>query len=132
MCAGIHSISAARARNRSAFSRTAMNHCGRIWNSTGVWHRSCTPTTCRTGSLPARNPAADSADTIADRACVSCSPANSPASSPSRPSSVTAIRSGSPSRRHLSTSSLSPNVQTIISPVPNSGSTDSSVSTGTW
>ena len=51
MNGGIHSSSAARARNRSACSRTAMNHCGLIWNSTGVWHRSCTPTTCRTGTL---------------------------------------------------------------------------------
>ena len=57
MNGGIHSSSAARARNRSACSRTAMNHCGLIWNSTGVWHRSCTPTTCRTGSLLTSSPA---------------------------------------------------------------------------
>ena len=131
MNGGIHSSSAARARNRSACSRTAMNHCGLIWNSTGVWHRSCTPTTCRTGSLLTSSPASSSALTMAERPCVSVSPANSPASSPRRPSGSTTRRRSRWSRRHLSTSSLSPNVHTIISPVPYSGSTDSSVSTGT-
>ena len=128
---GIHSSSAARARNRSAFSRTAMNHCGLIWNSTGVWHRSCTPTTCRTGTLETSSPASSSAFTMAERAWVTGSPANSPASSPRRPSGCTTRRSARWSRRHLSTSSLSPNVHTIISPVPYSGSTSSSASTGT-
>ena len=131
MNGGIHSSSAARARNRSACSRTAMNHCGLIWNSTGVWHRSCTPTTCRTGTLSTSSPASASALTMAERAWASGSPANSPASGPSRPSGSTTRRSASPSRRHFSTSSLSPNVHTIISPVPYSGSTDSSESTGT-
>ena len=67
---------------------------------------------------------------MAERAWVSPRPANSPASGPAaRPADDQAQRS--PSRRHFSTSSLSPNVHTIISPVPYSGSTDSSVSTGT-
>ena len=108
-----------------------MNHCGLIWNSTGVWHRSCTPTTCRTGSLLTSSPASPSALTMAERAWPSASPANFPASGPSRPSGSITRRSGSLSRRHFSTSSLSPNVHTIISPVPYPGSTDSSVSTRT-
>ena len=123
MNGGIHSSSAARARNRSAFSRTAMNHCGLIWNSTGVWHRSCTPTTCRTGTLPASSPASSSALTTAERPWVTASPANGPASSPRRPSGPRTSRSARWSRRQRRTSSLSPNVHTIISPVPYSGST---------
>ncbi len=109
-----------------------MNHCGLIWNSTGVWHRSCTPTTCRTGTLAVSSPASVSALTMADRAWVTVSPANWPASGPSRPSGSITRRSARWSRRHRSTSSLSPNVHTIISPVPYSGSTSSSASTGTW
>ena len=131
MNGGIHSSSAARARNRSAFSRTAMNHCGLIWNSTGVWHRSCTPTTWRTGTLDTSSPASSSARTTAARPWVTVNPANGPASSPKRPSGPTTSRKARWSRRHRSTSSLSPNVHTIISPVPYSGSTSWSVRTGT-
>ena len=69
---------------------------------------------------------------MAERAWLTGSPANSPASSPRRPSGSTTRRSARWSRRHRSTSSLSPNVHTIISPVPYSGSTSESASTGTW
>ena len=72
-----------------------------------------------------------SALVTAERAWVTVSPANSPASSPKCPSGSMTRRSMSWSRRHLSTSSLSPNVHTIIRPVPYSGSTSSSASTVT-
>ena len=112
-------------------SSTRMNHCAAMLNSTGTPERSETETFCSTRFEPRPWPASSMAMRIRLRASWRLSPAKSPARSSMRPFGPTTSRVSRLSRFHFLTSSPSPNVQTIMRPVPKSGSTSGSVRIGT-
>ena len=109
---------------------TLTNHCSDSRGSTTVPHRMQCPTECTYGRTSATiRPSSRSAATTAGRASNRSRPSNGPLAV-TRPCSSRIVMLGRPWRRPISKSSGSCAGVTLTAPVPNSGSTCGSATTG--
>ena len=127
MCPGIHLILFACSTMSSCILLTLTNHCFLVIISIGVLHLQQSPTFWSTSSCFMRNPSVLRSSIIAFLHSFICIPSYLPATSSISPFSLIASITSRSYRVTHSTSVLSPNVHIITTPVPYSGSTDSSV-----
>ncbi len=129
ICAGIQEISCAAAMILSG--RTLTNHWRSLMISIGVLQRQQVPRRCSISSCRLRVPSAAMSPRIASRHSARVMPAYLPAIAVILPCLSIALRRSRSCCFHQCTSCLSPKVQIITAPLPNSGSTASSATTGT-
>ena len=126
ICFGTQLISLDASLTWSISFLTAINHCFLTRISIGVLHLQQVPTFCSRSSCFTRYPSSFKSLIVASLASAKVMPSYLPAAEVIVPCSVIASII---SRSYLltqATSVLSPKVQTITAPVPNSGSTSSS------
>ena len=127
MCPGIHLMLFACSTMSSCIFVTATNHCFLVMISIGVLHLQQRPTFWSTSSCLIRNPSSLRSFIIAFLHSFMVMPSYLPATSSISPFSLIALITSKSYLVTHSTSVLSPNVHIITTPVPYSGSTDSSV-----